>query len=103
MIDQDRQSREDIIPEQEDEETQAQTVADEALDGVDERAPGDSEKDKSGLEDIDAPDLIDRMNQMESSGHVDMGAYDGEETYDDLENKYGTRNAADDQFAGDDS
>jgi hypothetical protein len=104
MIDGNReQSREEIVPEQEDEEIQAQTVADDALDGVDPRAPGDSEKDKSGLEDIDAPDLIDRMNQMESSGHIDMAAFDGEETYDDLENRYGTRNAADEEFAGDDS
>lgn len=104
MTDQSRDlSREDIVPEQEDADTQAQTVADEALDGVENRSPIDSEKDKSGLEDIDAPDLIDRMNQMETSGHIDMAAYDGEETMDDLENKYGARNAADDEFAGDDS
>jgi hypothetical protein len=32
-----------------------------------------------------------------------MGAFDGEETYDDLENKYGARNAADEDFAEDDS
>jgi hypothetical protein len=102
MIDQ-NQSREEIVPEQEDEEIQAQTVADDALDGLDRRTPGESEKDKSGLEDIDAPDLIDRMNQMESSGHIDMGAFDGEENYEDLENRYGTRNAADDELAGDDS
>jgi len=103
MIDRTDLSREDIVPEQEDEETQAQTVADEAIDGVDEHAPGDSVKDKSGIDDIDAPDLIDRMNQMESSGRLDMGAFDGEETYDDLENKYGARNAADEDFAEDDS
>jgi hypothetical protein len=101
MIDQ-NQSREDIVPEQEDEETQAQTVADEAID-LDTRTPGESEKDKSGLEDIDTPDLIDRMNQMESSGRIDMGAFDGEETMDDLENKYGSRNAADEEFSEDDS
>lgn len=104
MMDQERDlSREDITPEQEDEDTQAQTVADEALDGVDERSPLDSVKDDSGLEDVDAPDLIDRMKQMESSGNIDMAAFDGEETMDDLENRYGSRNAADDEFAGDDS
>ena len=32
-----------------------------------------------------------------------MGAFDGEETMDDLENKYGSRNAADDEFSEDDS
>lgn len=104
MMDQQRDlSREDITPEQEDEDTQAQTVADEALDGVDERSPLDSVKDDSGLEDVDAPDLIDRMKQMESSGNIDMAAFDGEETMDDLENRYGSRNAADEEFAGDDS
>ncbi|MBB3938965.1 hypothetical protein GGR39_000594 [Novosphingobium fluoreni] len=104
MMDQERDlSREDITPEQEDEDTQAQTVADEALDGVDERSPLDSVKDDSGLEDVDAPDLIDRMKQMESSGNIDMAAFDGEETMDDLENRYGSRNAADEEFAGDDS
>ncbi|WP_288416033.1 hypothetical protein [uncultured Novosphingobium sp.] len=104
MMDQERDlSREDITPEQEDEDTQAQTVADEALDGVDERSPLDSVKDDSGLEDVDAPDLIDRMKQMESSGNIDLAAFDGEETMDDLENRYGSRNAADEEFSGDDS
>ncbi len=104
MMDQERDlSREDITPEQEDEDTQAQTVADEALDGVDERSPLDSVKDDSGLEDVDAPDLIDRMKQMESSGNIDMAAFDGEEAMDDLENRYGSRNAADEEFSGDDS
>ncbi|MGJ0237138.1 hypothetical protein ACQEPB_01280 [Novosphingobium fluoreni] len=104
MMDQERDlSREDITPEQEDEDTQAQTVADEALDGVDERSPLDSVKDDSGLEDVNAPDLIDRMKQMESSGNIDMAAFDGEETMDDLENRYGSRNAADEEFSGDDS
>ncbi|WP_288487525.1 hypothetical protein [uncultured Novosphingobium sp.] len=103
-MDQERDlSREDITPEQEDEDTQAQTVADEALDGVDERSPLDSVKDDSGLEDVDAPDLIDRMKQMESSGNIDMAAFDGEEAMDDLENRYGSRNAADEEFSGDDS
>ncbi len=104
MMDQERDlAREDITPEQEDEDTQAQTVADEAMDGVDERSPLDSVKDDSGLEDVDAPDLIDRMKQMESSGNIDMAAFDGEETMDDLENRYGSRNAADEEFASDDS
>lgn len=95
--------RQDIVPEQEDEDTQAQTVADDALDNAVDEGLEDSEKDKSGIEDFDAPDLVDRMKQMNSSGRIDMGAYDGEETMDDLENKYGSRNAADDEFADDDS
>jgi hypothetical protein len=90
--------------EQDDEDTQAQTVADDAGSrsssdlGLD-----DTEKDKSGLDDIDTPDLVDTMRQMESSGTINMDAYRGEETMDDLENKYGARNAADEDFADDDS
>ena len=95
--------REDIVPEQEDEENQAQTVADEALDDTGEEGLSDSEKVPGGIEDFDAPDLVDRMKQMDSSGNIDMGAFDGEETMDDLENKYGSRNAADEDFAEDDS
>jgi len=103
MIDDQNRSREDIVPEQEDEDTQAQTVADDALANTGEDGLGDSEKDTGGIEDFDAPDLVDRMKQMDSSGRIDMGAFDGEETMDDLENKYGERNAADEDFAGDDS
>ncbi|VWX53564.1 hypothetical protein [Novosphingobium sp. 9U] len=95
--------RQDIVPEQEDEDTQAQTVTDDAFDKTVDEGLGDSEKDTSGLDEFDAPDLVDRMKQMNSSGLIDMGAYDGEETTDDLENKYGARNAADDEFAEDDS
>ncbi|MBB4857785.1 hypothetical protein HNO88_001096 [Novosphingobium chloroacetimidivorans] len=95
--------RQDIVPEQEDEDTQAQTVTDDAFGTTVDDGLEDSEKDKSGLEDFDAPDLVDRMKQMNSSGRIDMGAFDGEETMDDLENKYGSRNAADEDFAEDDS
>lgn len=95
-------SRESIVPEQEDEDTQAQSIAAEAQE-ADRHTPGDSEKAHGGLEDIDAPDLIDRMNQMESSGQIDMGAFDGEESMDDLGNKYGAQNAIDPEFAEDDS
>ena len=43
------------------------------------------------------------MNQMDSSGVIDMSAYRGEETMDDLEDRYGKQNAADEDFADDDS
>jgi hypothetical protein len=43
------------------------------------------------------------MNQMDTSGNIDMSAYDGEDTMDDLENRYGQRNAADPDFSADDS
>lgn len=66
--------------EQEDEDAQAQTIAAEAL-ARSERAIGaeDSEKVAS----IDAQDLVDHMNQMVSSGLIDMSAFHGERNDDD--------------------
>lgn len=76
--------------EQEDEDAQAQTVADEAR-GRDSRGDDamDSEKVNSGDESDDVPDLIDRMKQMESSGIIDMGAFRGEPNDDDEEDGLG--------------
>lgn len=90
--------------EQEDEEAQAQAIADDAQ-NLSPDSPGlsDSEKVKSGLDDDDTEDLVDHMNQMESSGIIDMSAYRGEETMDDLENRYGQAGVADEEFADDDS
>lgn len=84
---------------QEDESSQAQTVADEALG----RAPGgpgtgrgaepfgldDTEKVKAGDETGDVQDLIDHMRQMETSGHIDMSAYRGERNDDAEEGHFG--------------
>lgn len=91
--------------EQDDEEEQAQTFA-ELAQGRSSTAFGlqETEKVKGGIRDEDdVVDLVDRMNQMDSSGTIDMSAYDGEETMDDLENRYGEDNAADDEFSDDDS
>ncbi|HEX7752996.1 MAG TPA: hypothetical protein VF440_11425 [Novosphingobium sp.] len=76
--------------EQEDEAAQAQTVGDEALG----RSPSntglsDSEKVKSGDETDDTQDLVDRMRQMDSSGRIDLGAFDGERNDDDEEGMLG--------------
>lgn len=96
---------ETVNEEQDEEETQAQSVADEAQD----RASSgvglqDSEKVKGGIDnEDDVSDLVDHIKQMDTSGTIDMSAYDGEETMDDLENRYGERNAADDAFSEDDS
>lgn len=91
--------------EQDDEDAQAQSIAEEALlRDLNEQGLQDSEKVKGGItDDDDTQDLVDHMNQMTSSGAIDMSAYDGEETMDDLENRYGSRNAADRNFADDDS
>lgn len=83
--------------EQEDEEAQAQSLADEALG----RSPSDaglsdSEKVKSGDGTDDVPDLVDRMRQMDSSGHIDLDAYDGERNDDDEEGMLGPDGEEDD-------
>lgn len=76
--------------EQDDEDTQAQSVADEALSratssfGLD-----DTEKVSSGDDSDDAQDLVDKMRQMESSGHIDMGAFRGERNDDDEDGMFG--------------
>jgi hypothetical protein len=83
---------------QADEDAQAQTVADEALaahrnrqgqphkDTVD--ASG-SDKAGSGDEDDDVQDLVDHIDQMESSGRIDNDAFRGERNDDDEEGGLG--------------
>jgi hypothetical protein len=98
MTDRDRQAQTehspDIAPElvndeQEEEGSQAQTVADEAKErntsvfGLEE-----SEKVATG-DDADVQDLVDHMVQMERSGNADMSAYRGERNDDDEEGRYG--------------
>jgi hypothetical protein len=79
--------------EQDDADAQAQTVADEALSLTSADPSEDSERggsgDRTALTPDDAPDLIDRMEQMVSSGHIDMDAYRGEPAHDDEADSYG--------------
>ncbi len=77
--------------EQEDESTQAQTLADEALGratsglGTEEteKVPG-GEAGTSGMQ-----DLVDHMKQMETSGIIDMSAFAGTRNDDEEEGRYG--------------
>ena len=95
---------ETVNAEQEDAEAQAQTVAVEGLGRRARTSLEDSEKPKGGIADEDdMTDLVDHMKQMDSSGVIDMSAYRGEETMDDLENRYGRAGVADEDFANDDS
>ena len=73
--------------EQDDAASQAQQVAEDAL-----RNPyrgGDVETEHGGRGDPaelipdDTQDLVDHMNDMNRSGRIDMGAFDGEENMDD--------------------
>jgi hypothetical protein len=83
--------------EQEDEGSQAQTLADEALG----RAGGDfalsdSEKVGGGDDDGGMPDLVDHMNQMTTSGRIDMSAFRGERNDDDEDGMLGADGDEDD-------
>lgn len=78
--------------EQDDEDSQAQTLAAEAQG----RAPADygspTESIKVNGDNLDGDstqDLVDHMRDMERSGRIDMGAYQGEDNMDDNEEKYG--------------
>jgi hypothetical protein len=103
MINRDTTPPETVNTEQEDGDTQAQTVADEAIaratsvlgeQGETERAPG-GEDDSGGM-----PDLVDHMNQMVSSGVIDMSAYRGERSDDDEEGMLGESGIDDDTPRG---
>lgn len=85
--------------EQDDEQEQAQTLADEARgrSPANYGSPTESTKVKgSNLEEDSTQDLVDHMRDMERSGRIDMGAYLGEDNMDDNEDKYGEENRLDD-------
>lgn len=87
--------RRDLAPEtdnseQEDEDAQAQTLADEARGrSADDAGLGDSEKVSTGDDSDDVQDLVDRMRQMDSSGRIDLDAFRGERNDDDEEDQLG--------------
>ena len=75
--------------EQDDEPAQAQTVAGDALDGAAAGQMGGEDSEHGGatnpaqVQPDDAQDVVDHMEQMESSGQIDMDAYRGERSDDD--------------------
>lgn len=83
------------VEEQEDEDVQAQTVADDAIRGRanDQLAMEDSDHggttNPAQIIPDDAQDVVDHMQQMERSGRIDMGAFDGERSDDDEPYIYG--------------
>ena len=83
--------------EQDDEDAQAQTVAEAARR---ERPLGESRKAKARYEDRDTPDLVDHMRQMERSGRIDMDAYRGERSDDDEDGELGKDGIDDDAPRG---
>lgn len=83
--------------EQQDED-QAQDVAEDALYGSSDHDPLDSAKaagDRTQVMPDDAPDLVDKMNEMLRSGRIDTGAFAGEPDLDDEESLLGGEGDAD--------
>jgi hypothetical protein len=83
--------------EQDDEEAQAQSVAEAARH---DRPQEDSDKVSSGDASDDVQDLVDHMNQMERSGVIDMDAYRGERSDDDEDDELGPGGIEDDEPRG---
>lgn len=46
----------------------------------------------------DVPDIVDRMNEMIASGHIDNDAYDGEPMHDDEEDQLGDTDPDEDEI-----
>lgn len=78
---------------------QAQDVADDALrEGSDlsEDSEHGGSANPAAITPEDAPDLVDTMNQMVSSGRIDNGAFAGEPMHDDEEEQLGRTDSDDD-------
>lgn len=78
--------------EQDDSRSQAQTVSEQAQKLTpNTEAPTESTKsdNSSGLMGDSTQDTVDHMRDMESSGRIDMDAYNGEPNHDDNVDKYG--------------
>lgn len=74
--------------EQDDEAAQAQTVSDDAIGGIADRASAHESRrggpsNPAQIDPDDAQDVVDHMNQMDRSGRIDMDAYRGERNDDD--------------------
>lgn len=88
--------------EQEDESSQAQTVAEQAKQPKHTGESGETVKaGKSGIPGDSTQDLVDHMKAMDTSGRIDMSAYRGEPNHDDEAGKYGKGHDA--EFEDDDS
>ena len=84
---------------QEDAADQAQTLADEALGRATTFDNEETKKVGAGDEfESSAPDLVDTMNQMVTSGRIDMGAFAGERSDDDEAGTYGEAADEDEEF-----
>ena len=78
-----------------DADDQAQTVAEQARTRGTLSGLSETEKIKSGDPSDDVQDLVERMEQMESSGRIDMDAYRGEPNHDDNVDELGPKSKID--------
>jgi hypothetical protein len=98
-----RSPTDDLAPETDNAEQRdeglAQEVADDALGAANDLSE-DSEhggtSNPAGIIPDDVPDLVDTMNQMVTSGLIDNGAFAGEPTHDDEEDRLGKTDSHDD-------
>jgi hypothetical protein len=77
----------DLAPEldnsQQADDGQTQDVAAEAMNlGTSDLGLHDTVKATGGFDDVDAQDLVDHMNQMVTSGRIDLSAFEGEPNHD---------------------
>ena len=89
------QAPELVNREQEDEDSQAQTIAEEAI-ALPTGVIGAEDSEKVAAPDVQ--DLVDHMNQMVSSGLIDMSAFRGERNDDDDEDALDGEGDDDDGF-----
>jgi len=88
--------------EQRDEDAQAQTVTDDARvrsTDLSEDSERGGTPNRAQIIPEDTPDLVERMEEMNRSGHIDMDAFAGEPQMDDEESPLGqvdTENMGDD-------
>jgi len=105
--DEDARRADDLAPEtsnseqDQDADEQAQSVADDALTHATAPGLGDSEKVSTGEASDDVQDLVDHMQQMDSSGVIDFDAFRGEPNHDDNVDKYGPAAKVDRHLRGD--
>lgn len=82
---------------------QAQDIAEEALHRSDDPSEDSERGGSDGISVVpqDEQDLVDHMNQMVQSGHIDRSAFDGERNDDDEESPLGTLDDAESDSPGD--
>jgi hypothetical protein len=91
-IDKEQLAAPELHNSEQDDEDQAQDVADDALHparNLNEDSVRNPNEDRAALLPDDEADIVDRMQAMLRSGQLDYGAFAGEPSHDDEEDSYG--------------